>query len=305
MNGPPGGDREPVTTGGTIAVANLHAQVDGLTAQPLLLVDLLLLRGHVLARVADCERAARLAGQLARDTAGDGPALLARARARAAFHRFPEALADLDAADGRGVPSATLAAERATVLQATGRHAQAGELLRRAVRGQPGFAALGALAVFHAERGEVAAAEGLFTAARHRYQGTSPFPLASLDYRRALMWHAAGDLPAARTWLEASRRRVPPYAPALGLLAETDTALGAHEAAVGRLRPLAAASDDPGYAARLAGALAAAGRPREAAQWRARAAARYDELARRHPQAFAGHAADFRRQAGHPHPAAR
>jgi hypothetical protein len=70
------------------------------------------------------------------------------------------------------------------------------------------------------------------------------------------------------------------------------------------LRPLAAASDDPGYAARLAGALSAAGRPREAGQWRARAAARYDELALRHPDAFAGHAADFRRQAGQLHPAA-
>jgi tetratricopeptide (TPR) repeat protein len=158
--------------------------------------------------------------------------------------------------------------------------------------------------VFRAERGEVAAADGLFTAARHRYQGTSPFPVASLDYRRALMWHAAGDLAAARTWLDASRRRMPAYAPALGLLAETDTALGAHEAAVDRLRPLAAASDDPGSAARLAGALTAAGRPGEAGQWRARAAARYDELARRHPDAFAGHAADFRRQAGQLHPAA-
>jgi hypothetical protein len=27
------GDREPATTGGTIAVVNLHAQVDGLTAR--------------------------------------------------------------------------------------------------------------------------------------------------------------------------------------------------------------------------------------------------------------------------------
>ena len=73
-------DRGPTTTSGHIAVANLNAQVIGLTAQldrtrsaqggtALLtatgaapLVDLLLLRGQVLGRVADYERAAELAG---------------------------------------------------------------------------------------------------------------------------------------------------------------------------------------------------------------------------------------------------
>jgi len=69
--------------------------------------------------------------------------------------------------------------------------------------------------------------------------------------------------------------------------------------AVGKLsRPVASSSDDPGYAARLACALGAAGRRREAERWRVRAAARYDELASRHPEAFAGHAADFRRHSG-------
>jgi hypothetical protein len=137
----------------------------------------------------------------------------------------------------------------------------------------------------------------MFAAARGRYQGTSSFPVASLDFRRGLMWHRQGNLPAGRTWLDASLRRVPAYAPALGLLAEIDTALGAHEAAIGRLRPLASSSDDPGYAARLAFALSAAGHRREAGQWRISAATRYDELALRHPEAFAGHAADFRRHA--------
>jgi hypothetical protein len=109
------------------------------------------------------------------------------------------------------------------------------------------------------------------------------------------MWHAEGNLPAARTWLDASLRRVPAYAPALGLLAGIDTAAGAHEAAIGGLRPLASSSDDPGYAARLACALGAAGHRQEAEQWRSTAAARYDELALRHPEAYASHAADLRR----------
>jgi tetratricopeptide (TPR) repeat protein len=210
--------------------------------------------------------AAELAGQFVRAAAGDGTALLARARTRAVFHRFTEALADLQAAEERGLDRATVAAERAEILQATGSQADAGELHRYAARRRPGFATLGALAVFQAERGELAAGEHLFAEARQQYQGTSPFPIASLDYRRGLMWRHAGNLLAARTWLDASLRRVPAYAPALGRLAEIDSARGDHQAAVDRLRLLASASDDPGYAATLARALDAAGQRRAAAQ---------------------------------------
>ncbi|MDX3524882.1 hypothetical protein P1P75_00020 [Streptomyces sp. ID05-39B] len=54
-----------------------------------------------------------------------------------------------------------------------------------------------------------------------------------------------GDLPAARTWFEAPRRRVPGHAPATGHLAEVDLLSGDPAAAVSRLRPLVETSDDP------------------------------------------------------------
>jgi tetratricopeptide (TPR) repeat protein len=312
---PAGESRETSTTSGTIAVVNLHAQIDGLgvrvlrgasgpaaarpvAAEWLTLIDLLTLRGHVLGRIADYECAAELAEQLVRGATDDGTALLARARTRATFHRFAEALADLDAAERSGLDRAALETERAVILQAVACYAQARELHRSAAKCQSGFAVLGALAVLQAECGEVADAERLFTEARRRYRGISPFPLASLDFRRGLMWHGEGNQPAARAWFDASVRRVPAYAPALGHLAEIDSAQGTHQAAIDRLRPLASSSDDPGYAAMLACALGAAGHHREAGPWRVSAAARYDELALRHPDAFAGHAADFRRQAG-------
>jgi tetratricopeptide (TPR) repeat protein len=288
-------DGEPSTTSGTIAVANLHAQIDGLVVPSALLIDLLLLRGHVLGRIADYERAAGLAAQLVRDAPGDGAAWLASARTRAAFHRFAEALADLDVAEQTGSDRALVAGERAVILQATGCHAQARDLHCSAAARQPAFATIGALAVLHAERGEVAEAECLFAQARREYRGTSPFPLASLDYRHGLMWYREGDRGAARAWFDTSRRRIPAYAPALGRLARIDAAQGAHKAAIDRLRPLASASDDPGYAAQLAWALTAAGHRQEAGLWRTSAAARYDDLARRHPEAYAGHAAEFRR----------
>jgi hypothetical protein len=46
---------------------------------------------------------------------------------------------------------------------------------------------------------------------------------ARAELKNFLMWHRAGNLPAARVWLGASRDRVPAYAP-VGLLAEIDAA---------------------------------------------------------------------------------
>jgi tetratricopeptide (TPR) repeat protein len=313
----PSADCEPVTTNGTIAVANLHAQIAGLAARACpappgqaaaslavatqaLLVDLLTLRGETLGRIADYERAAELAEELVRDAPEDGRAWLARARTRATFHRFTGAMADLETAGQNGVDRATVDAERAPVLQAVGCYWHALVLCEDAAKRRPGFTTLGALAVLQAERGEVTQAEPLFDQARSCYQDISPFPLASLDYRRGLMWLGQGDLPAARSWFAAAQRRVPAYAPALAHLAEADAALGHPQDAISRLRPLVSSSDDPHYAASLARVLGAVGCHQEARRWHDRAAARHAELILCHPEAFAHHAADFRPDAAEP-----
>jgi hypothetical protein len=215
-------------------------------AKRALLVDLLILRGEVLGRIADYERAAELAQVLVSDAPEDGAAWLARARTLATFHCFPEALADLDAAGRRGADRAALDAERAAILQAVGCSADARVLRRDAAERRPDFATLGALAVLEAEHGKVTEAECLFTEARRRYRGVSPFPVAGLDFRRGLMCLGVRHLPAARAWFDAAVGRVPAYAPALGHLAEVDAALGALNAAIDRLRPLAVSSDDMG-----------------------------------------------------------
>ncbi|MEV6118787.1 hypothetical protein AB0L59_41600 [Streptomyces sp. NPDC052109] len=302
---------EPVTTSGTIAVMNLHAQIDGLAVrlsrtatgeaqgvrsavpQGAALIDLLNLRGHLLGRVADYERAAELAERLVHVAPEDGTALLARARSRATLHRFAEAAADLSAAGRSGADATALDAERAVILQALGCHADAMALIRTAAERKSSFTTLGALAVLQADRGEVTEAERLFDEARSHYQGTSPFPLAQLDFRRGVMWHREGDIEAARSCYEAARCRVPRYVPALGHLAELELLSGSAHTAVELLRPLTRSSDDPEYAAHLATALHTVGRVHEAKQWRERAAARYDELVLRHPEAYADHAADF------------
>ena len=301
-------ERVPPTTSGVIALMNLQAQISGLEAraaaghlvvvQSASLIELLILRGHLLGRIADYECALALAEQLVREAPADGIAFLARARVRATLHCFAEALADLDAAERMGVGLAAVGTERAAIYQALGRYDEALALRRDDAERRPDFATLGALATLQAERGQVAEAEHLFAEGRRRYQGVSPFPLAMLDFQRGLIWLARGDLDAARVWFDTALCRVPAYAPALGHLAEVDIALGEREVAIVRLRLLASSSDDPEYAALLASLLSETGQDQEARQWRARAAARYDELLARHPAAFADHATEFWLAAG-------
>jgi tetratricopeptide (TPR) repeat protein len=294
---------DPVTTAGDIALGNLEARIDGQAwraARGLLtvgeaaeLVELLALRAHLVGRIANAERAAALAEELVRQLPGDALAFITRARMAAVFHRFAPALADLDAAAGLGASQVTLDAERAAIYQALGRYHEALELRRQALTSHPDFSVLGALAGLHAERGEMAEAERWLVAAQEHYRGISPFPLAVLDFQCGQQWMEHDDLYQARASFEAALGRLPAYVPAQGHLAEVEAALGDRTTAIARLRPLSRTSDDPEYAATLAGLLAESGHSEEARACRAQAAARYEELLARHPEAFADHAADF------------
>ncbi|MFD5540623.1 hypothetical protein ACFWIJ_23100, partial [Streptomyces sp. NPDC127079] len=154
-------------------------------------------------------------------------------------------MSDLDAAGRAGARPATLAAERAAIMQAVGCYGEAHLLLREAAPRRSDFAMLSALAVLHAESGNIAEAVHVFQEARNAYRGVSPFPLAQLDFRRGLMWHSEGELRAAREAFEAARRRVPGYAPAIGHLAEVELLCAEADVAADRLRPLAETSDEP------------------------------------------------------------
>ena len=295
-------DTGPVTTAGLIAVGNLEARIDGQLSQATAgrltvaeraeLVELLALRGHVLGRIADCERAAAIADELVDQVPSDARSFLARARMRGVFHRFTAALADLDSAAALGGDHGDLDAERAAIHQALGRYDEALAIRRVAVEGHADFTALAALAGIYGERGEMGEADRCFVAATRRYRSSSPFPLAILEFQRGKLWMQHDDLNLARAWCDAAVLRLPAYVPAQGHLAELDAALGETAAAIARLRPLALASDDPAYAMQLARILGD-DETEEAQTWRAKAEARYEELLARHRDAFAGHAAEF------------
>jgi hypothetical protein len=99
--------------GGVIAVGNLEARIDGqvlrATAGRLSvgeraeLVELIALRGHVLGRIADAERAAASADEVVGQVPGDARSFVARG----VFHRFASALTDLDTAAALGATAST------------------------------------------------------------------------------------------------------------------------------------------------------------------------------------------------------
>ncbi len=243
--------------------------------------------------IADAERAAAMADELVAQVPSDARSFLARARMRGAFHRFASALTDLDTAAALGGDRVDLDAERAAIFQALGRYEESLAIRRLARDRRADFSALAALAGVYGERGEMDEAERWFEAATRCYRGTSPFPLAVLEFQRGKLWMERDGLRRARAWFDAAVRRLPAYVPAQGHLAELDAALGETALAIARLRPLALASDDPDYATQLARILSDAGQTEEAHAWRRKAAARYDELLARHHDAFADHAAEF------------
>ncbi|MFF3920655.1 tetratricopeptide repeat protein [Streptomyces sp. NPDC001852] len=293
----------PTTTAGVLAMGNLSARIEGLARQAARgsltgdgwgeLVELTALRGHVLGRIDEAERAASLAEDFVDQAPCDPRALVARARLAVLFHRFSAALDDLDAAAALEPDRGELDEERAAVHQAVGRYDEALAVHRQSLARRRDFSALCALARWHAERGEVAEAERWFLAARRGYRGVSPFPLAMLEFQCGQAWLSTGDLARARIWLESAIRRLPAYVPAQGHLAEIDAAEGRAAVAILRLRRLALESDDPHYGAQLARILTTREAGAEAEFRRAHAAARYENLMARHPEAYADHAAEF------------
>jgi tetratricopeptide (TPR) repeat protein len=300
---PAAGIADVKTTNGMIALRNLEAQIDAQITEVALgnptadtqiaLIELITLRGQILGHVADYELAEENAERLVQNEPTNKAALVARARTRSTFHRFPDALEDLAVAEGLGSNDEMINSERAAIFQALGQYDEALAIRQEAATLRPSFETLGALAGLCAERGEIGAAERLYLESRDRFHGVSPFPLAFLDFQCGLMFMNNDRLEDARTWFDAAQRRVPAYAAARGHLAEVEGELDEVDTAISRLYPLAESSDDPDYAGQLARILGDAGRIDESLHWRKQAAAHYDELVERHPEAFADHAAEF------------
>ena len=113
-------------TSGRIALANLSASIDALelhcanTASfeaRATLSKLLFLRGDLLGRIADHDRAELIATEAIAMSPGTASALYLRARIAGRFHRFEEASALLDQSLAAGYPRHEIDREKAALLQ--------------------------------------------------------------------------------------------------------------------------------------------------------------------------------------------
>jgi tetratricopeptide (TPR) repeat protein len=289
-------------TSGRIAVANLAASIEGLEHRRaegasfegmLALSDLLFARGDLRGRIADIDRAERVATEAVETSPNAATVHYIRARLAARFHRFEEAAALLDDALSAGHPVREIDLERAALFQATGHYLKALALRKRLAIEDAGIHTLGALASLLAEMDRWAAAEATYAAAVDADTGVSPLACGQLLFEWAVSAMRRGELDRAEALFAELDSLLPQHVPARGHRAEVALARGQVEIALALVTPLIEISDDPEYRATLAEILAKLGDEAGAARQVERAAADYDSLLARRPEAYADHAAAF------------
>jgi tetratricopeptide (TPR) repeat protein len=288
-------------TSGRIAVANLSACIDSLELRRaesakgdhlLGLSKSLFLRGDVLGRIADHHRAELIANEAIAMSPATACALYVRAQLGGRFHRFEEAYALLHQALEAGHPRREIDLERAALLQATGRYEDALVLRERLAKDDPGIHTLGALGSLLAEMGRWRAAESSYAAALEADDGLSPLPCSQLLFEWGVSAMRRGDLDRADQILIALDAILPAHVPGRGHRAEVALARGQLDMAMTLVNPLLETSDDPEYRGTYAEILAARGDSTAAIEAE-RAAAAYELLLARRPEAYADHAAAF------------
>jgi tetratricopeptide (TPR) repeat protein len=289
-------------TSGRIAVANLSAAIDSLDrgrgaatgyADLLPLSTLLFLRGDLLGRIADHDRASQVAAEAVERSPDRASGLFIRARLAGRFHRFPEAGALLDRALAAGHPEREVDGERAALLQGTGRYAEALRLRERMAQDDPRIDTLGGLASLLAEMDQWAAAESCWLAALEGDTGVSPLPAGQLLFEWGVSAMRRGELGLAEARLGELDTILPQHVPGRGHRAEVALGRGKLDLALALAAPLVDASDDPEYRATYAEILAARGEHEAAARETEHAEAAYELLLARRPEAYADHAAAF------------
>jgi tetratricopeptide (TPR) repeat protein len=289
-------------TSGRIAVANLSAsieslelhRVEGTTYEGLAaLSKFLFLRGDLLGRIADHDRAELVANEAVALSLERASALYLRARLAGRFHRFEEAKFLLDRALAAGYRRQEIESERAALLQATGDYRGALLLREKLAKDDPGIHTIGALATLLAEMNDWLAAEARYAAALDTDDGTSPIPCAQLLFEWGVHAMRRHDLDRAKKIFAELDVILPAHVPGRGHRAEVALARGELDRALALIEPLLAIADDPEYRATYAEILVARGAAEAAASEVELAAAEYERLLARRPEAYADHASAF------------
>jgi tetratricopeptide (TPR) repeat protein len=289
-------------TSGRIALANLSASIDtlqllrsdGATFEQLVsLSKALFLRGDLLGRIADHDRAEIVALEALAHAPDTGSVFHIQAWLAGRFHHFDRAKKLLDRAAAVGYPNKEVDLEKAALLQATGSYKEALALREKLVKDDPGVHTLGALATLLAEMGDWPRAQDRYEAALDADDGISPIPCSQLLFEWGVNAMRCGDLDRAERIFAELNMILPAHVPGRGHRAEVALARGKLDLALELVTPLLETADDPEYRATYAEILTARGDFDTAAKQAEIAATRYELLLARRPEAYADHAAFF------------
>jgi tetratricopeptide (TPR) repeat protein len=288
-------------TSGRIALANLSASIDTLQSgrvgtrsfdDLVALSKLLFLRGDLLGRITDHDDAELIATEAITLSSDTASAFYIRARLAERFHRFKEGIDFLEQALAADYPQQEIDVVKAALFQATGKYPEALALRERLAEDDPGIHTIGALASLLAEMDQWEAAEGCCAAALDADDGISPIPCAQLLLEWGVNAMRRRDLDRAESIFVELCSVFPTHVPGRGHRAEVALARGDLDLAESLVRPLLDIADDPEYRGIYAEILAMRGDNKAACE-AARAAAAYEQLLARRPEAYADHAAAF------------
>jgi Tfp pilus assembly protein PilF len=287
------------TTSEAIAVGNLGSQIRGI--QKLVddrksdlearaqLIGLLGVRYRYSSDMADLERIAEIGEGVVKADPQSPKAYGIRASARTSLHRFQEALADLDEAVKLGTKEKELRSQRASILHALGRYDDALVLKEALAKEQPSLPTLASLAILYADMGRYSEAEQKLGEALATVKNVLPFPTCDVLFQWGSLLEKTGETARAREFLSAAIDRLPGYAHAKAHLARLEGPKKGLEV----LGKVDMEKDDPEIVAELAELEEGLGHAAEAKKAKEAAAKRYEELAKKHPAAFADHIARF------------
>lgn len=289
------------TTEGKSYLQNLDARIESLeqivgdspmTAHATALAVNLYHRYRILGKVADAERALDVIAQAVAAHPNNASARQVHAAILVGFHRFDQALGELEAiSNGRASRSSRILETEINL--ALGRYDQVSELFDRRLKPVTNFhesVLLGNLGIMH---GDLSGASMQFLRAQQIYSDSSPFQLAWLYTQQGIALLRFGDFAAARPFFEAALQRVPDYYLAAEHLAECEFELGELDAARARYQSVIEQTEHPEFIGALAAVEAEAGNATRALQLQAEATAAWEALLMRHRAAFADHAAGF------------
>ncbi len=297
------------TTSGAIYLGNLDARIEELqrivaerdmAVHRTSLAGSLYHRYRVVGRLEDAEEALRLLDAAVATEPAVAEHRQMRAVVRSGFHRFTEALEDLDAAAAAGAREESLHKTRREIRLALGDYAQLREDFAHSTELAADFDELAHRADLRLQQGDPMGADFLYRAAQTQFRDVNPVPLAWLHVQQGIAHLRYGNVLEARRFFAAAHERLPQYYLATEHLAECETRLGNFDVARRLYREVIAQTANPEFVAALAGLERAAGNTAAADRLTQDAERGYSDLLERNPAAYAQHAAEFFIEIGKP-----